>query len=99
MAETAATLECASRSDMVDDRAERVEVAAHRGGLTPQELGRHIGDSADRAAGLGDGFGIDRFGKTEIYQFESAVLAEHTVARFDVAVEDAFGMGKGQAGA
>ena len=76
-----------ARRDLVEDEAERVEVAPHGRRLARELLGRHV---RRRARDLSDVRGLlGRDGEAEVRDPHPPAAVEHDVRRLEVAVEDA----------
>src|SRR5690606_7061922 len=79
--------------ELVEDDADRVEVAARIGGLAAQPLGREVREAADDVPALRElGAALERR-EAEIDEHDALDDAgrrlEHEVRRLEVAVEDA----------
>ncbi len=99
----------AAGEHLVQDRAEREDVAARIGLLAFQLLRGHVPDGAEDSSLLGQVFGagghqggaqggvgtLAELRQTEVEKLGSG-LGEHDVARLQVAVQDAMAMGLGQ---
>ena len=90
---------------LIEDTAEREEVAARVEFLATRLFGRHVGDSADGGAGTGEehSLGIDEglaakvcmaigqeFGEAKIENFDGATVGDENVGGLDVTMDDAF---------
>ncbi len=84
----------AAGEELVDDEAERKDVAL-RGDLPPKELlGRHVGRCPRT-----DVFDPPNRGQTEIHDAYPAIAVQHHVGWLQIAVDDAALMGGGEPGA
>ncbi len=74
----------------VQQDAERVQVGVRADGAAHGLLGCHVGGRADGGAGVGEagGVGVHDGGDAEVEDGDRAVLPDHHVARFEVAVDD-----------
>ena len=77
---------------LVEQGAERVEVAAGAGGLAERLLGRQVGHRADEGAAAHSGPGLRR-GQAEIAEPGAPVVVDPDVRRLQVAVDDAARVG------
>ena len=79
--------------ELVEDEAERVDVAARRDLAAGELLGRHVGRRA----------GADRFtgdaGEAEVGDADLAAAVEHDVRRLEIAMDDAALVRGGESGA
>ncbi len=85
----------AAGDDVVQDRAQQVDIAgdADLGRLAHGHLGRHVGR---RAGDIGDRRRLgDRERQAPVHQHHLAEIPEHHVLGFQVAVQHAAGVGKG----
>ena len=82
--------------DLVEQQAERVDIAPHRDFGARQLLRRHVGRSAAAHVALQL---LGEAGESEIHDDDLAAAVDHHVGRFQVAVQHAFFVGGGQAGA
>ena len=76
------------REQLVDDQADREDVASARHGLPGNLLRRHVPGRPDQRADLG-GAGVPELGDAEIEDFQRAFAVHHDVGRLDIAVDDA----------
>ena len=96
-----------TRHCFVQHNTEREDVAARVEALPRRLLGRHVGDGAeddalprtvlDRAAGDVGVRGFGQLRQAEVRQLGVAILRHQDVGGLDVAVQDAGGVGGGQA--
>ena len=103
----------AAAGELVEDDAEGPEVALHTALAGDELLGRHVGDGAAARGVGGDGragfparsfggieagfFGRQATGETEVEDFGQAAIGKHDVGGLEVAMEDAEGVGGGEA--
>jgi hypothetical protein len=83
----------AEREQFVEHAAEREHVAAGVDGFAAELLGSHVGEGARLHAGTGQGVEVDGVRETEVDQQCAAVLGDHHVGWFDVAMDDAVVVG------
>ncbi len=82
---------------LVEDDAERVDVAAGVDALAFGLLGREVRGRAHDGAGLGEALlGVDGPGDAEVGDLDLAVGGDQHVARLHVAVHDAVAVGEGK---
>ncbi len=87
--------------DLVEDRAEQINVAGEVDVLdrAAGHLGGHVGRRAAQAVGLKDGVRVGERGgdprQAPVHHQHFAVVAEHHVLGLQVAVHDAVGVGEG----
>ena len=81
----------------VEHDGEAVEVASLVAFLAAQLLGRHVGERADDAAAAVQPLAAADARNAEVHDLEHAVLGDHQVRRFDVAVDHAHAVGVSQA--
>ena len=93
-----------SRSDVVEGRPERQQLVERQPQrvdvgagvpLAPEPLGRHVAERAQDVAGVGQALVVP-LGQAEVGDPDDPRVVEQEVARLDVAVDDAAGMGVGQ---
>ncbi len=78
-----------ARQHLVEHDAERPDIGLVVDLLSPRQLGRHVGDGADRGAGLGHSLGACELGQTEIEDLHDVALGNQQIGRPDVPVHDA----------
>src|SRR5207302_8689068 len=93
---------------LIEDAAEREEIASSVEFLAARLFRRHVGDGADGGAGAGEqeSFGIaesraveagmmfgEKLGETKIEDFDGAAFGDENVGGLDVAMEDALFVG------
>ena len=81
--------------NFVEHQAERIDVALHRDFFAGQLLRRHVGRSA--VANLFAGDFVGQRGQAEIGDHHVAAAVEHDVGRFQIAMQNTFGVRGGQA--
>jgi hypothetical protein len=93
-----------ARHHLVQNHAEREDVAGRAGLLAANLFRRHVAYGTHDLAGFGFGNGAVLLGRlglpagqAEVEDFDAAVAGEEDVARLDVAMDDALGVGGGQA--
>jgi hypothetical protein len=78
----------ASRDELVEHRAERVEVGLGRHLAAECLLRRHVRDRADHHPVLGEPRAVEADSQTEVADLGRAVLGEPDVAGLEVSVDD-----------
>jgi hypothetical protein len=86
---------------LVDEDAERKDVAARVDRISHQLLGRHVGERADdlALARLLDAWQprrLDVLGEAEVEHLHAAVGADHDIGRLEVAMDDPPGVRRGE---
>ena len=82
---------------LVEHRAERVEVGLRRGLAAERLLRRHVGDGADHHPVLREARAVERDREPEVADLGDAVRGQPDVARLEVAVHDALRVREGEA--
>jgi hypothetical protein len=82
----------ASAEDFIGDDGERILVAASVDAVGADLLGGHVEGGAEDGAGHGHGVG-DELGDAEVGDLQAPVRGDEEVGGFDVAVDDALGVG------
>src|ERR1019366_8200225 len=80
-----------------EHQAKRVDVALHRDFSSGELLGRHVGRGA--VANLFARDFVGERGKAEISYNDVASAVEHDVGRLQIAMQNALGVSRGEAGA
>ncbi len=76
----------------VQDRAEREDVGARIGALSPNLFRRHVENGSGRVPAFRDGCFVEKRGETEVDDLHHGVTREHQVRGFDVAMDHAAGV-------
>ena len=94
---------------LIEDAAEREEIASSVEFLAARLFRRHVGDGADGGAGAGEeeSFGVanrlatqasmmfgEKLGETKIEDFDGAAFGDENVGGLDVAMDDALLVGR-----